>query len=127
MYLILPVHRTCIRYDVPTAKHQVLYDGEDTDLYVEDLESGAQQWEVARPLPERRGLPARAAKPESFNPAHFSGTAGRKCTYVDMALEVSLGQGTHEEVCGRVLPPLSNVTRSVVTFQGLMRAVLNSL
>lgn len=91
---------TRLRYDVSTAKHQVLYDGDDTDLYVEDLESGAQQWEVAKPLPERRGLPARAAKPESFNPAHFGGAAGRKCTYVDMALEVCRWYRAHEKLLG---------------------------
>lgn len=76
------------RYDVATAKHKVVYYGEDTDVYIEDLESGAQQWEVAKPLPERRGLPARAAKPGNFNPAHFGGAAGRKSTYVEMSLEV---------------------------------------
>ena len=30
----------------------MIYDGEDTDVYVEDLESGAQRWEVARPVGE---------------------------------------------------------------------------
>lgn len=68
----------------------MIYYGEDTDVYIEDLESGAQQWEVAKPLPERRGLPARAAKPDSFNPAHFGVAAGRKPTYVEMALEVRM-------------------------------------
>lgn len=74
-------------YDPSTSMHKMIYYGEDTDVYIEDLESGAQQWELARSL-ERRNLPSRTAKPDSFSPSPLAGAAGRKSSYLDMVLEV---------------------------------------
>lgn len=77
-------------YDEETAKHKVVYDGEDTDEYIEDLDSGSQKWELAVPM-EEQNPSCKSTKGEKSNPAHSSsngGTTGRKSTYVDMALEV---------------------------------------
>lgn len=39
----LPAIDDCHSYDSATAKHELVYDGVDTDVYVEDLESGSQE------------------------------------------------------------------------------------
>lgn len=33
----------CHSYNSATSKHELIYDGADTDVYVEDLESGSQE------------------------------------------------------------------------------------
>lgn len=40
---VVPSVRACCSYDSGTAKHKIVYDGVDTDEYVEDLESGSQE------------------------------------------------------------------------------------
>ncbi|CAM9628582.1 unnamed protein product [Choristocarpus tenellus] len=79
-----------VAYVSETGKHKVIYV-EDTDIYEEDLSPGKQRWELldGSASQERRDLPGRAAKPTSFNAAHFTSpsSSGKKATYADMALE----------------------------------------
>eukprot|EP00903_Cladosiphon_okamuranus_P009406 g8970.t1 len=68
-----------VGYNSATAKHELVYDGVDTDVYVEDLESGSQEWEIQRQV--EGGRSASNADAES------GGSALRKSKYLDMVLE----------------------------------------
>ena len=58
-------------------------------MYIEDLDSGSQQWELAVPL-ENRSKSPKSPKADIVCPTHSvdGGTAAPKSNYVDMALEV---------------------------------------
>eukprot|EP00752_Nemacystus_decipiens_P010606 g9444.t1 len=71
-----------VGYDSASSKHELVYDGVDTDVYMEDLESGSQEWEIGRQNEGGRSTgKAAAADSES------GGGAGRKSKYLDMVLE----------------------------------------
>lgn len=90
----------------------MVYYGEDTDVYDEDLEGGSQQWELARASSSPAADPATDTHADAHADAGtaplkldsgggnamdlelaagegVASAAGRKSTYMDMALEVT--------------------------------------
>ncbi|CAM9583453.1 unnamed protein product, partial [Ectocarpus sp. 12 AP-2014] len=79
-----------VGYDSATAKHQLIYDGVDTDVYIEDLDSGSEQWEIERAIEggEPGAVEAKKAAGESSQSGVGATTpTGRKSKYLTMVLE----------------------------------------
>ncbi|CAM9201270.1 unnamed protein product [Scytosiphon promiscuus] len=67
---------TVVSYDSATAKHKLVYDGVDTDEYVEDLESGERQ----HPLLQQHRFKHRPLHPPPPGLVAFSGQRALACS-----------------------------------------------